>query len=111
MRPVCAMTTARFDAVMVLPSPGAALVTSSVCSGVSTDANSMFARRVRYASAALGPWIQETGKLIHLAPTVCALHPHDAAQGAQAGDLLDRVRVLDRVVQLLHDKRDARDNQ
>jgi hypothetical protein len=50
-RPAWANATARLDAVMVLPSSGAALVTRSVRTGLSTEANSMLLRSVRYDSA------------------------------------------------------------
>ena len=51
-RPSWANTTARFAAVVVLPSPGMELVTRSVLIGASTAANSTFVRSVRYDSAA-----------------------------------------------------------
>ncbi len=51
-RPVCAKSVARFAAVTVLPSPGTELVIRSVRIGSSIAANSMFARRMRYASDA-----------------------------------------------------------
>ena len=54
VRPAWAKATARLPDVVVFPSLGMELVTRSVLTGSSTEANSRFVRSVRYASAA-GP--------------------------------------------------------
>ena len=49
--PACAITTARFDASVLLPSPGFVLVIKMVCTGLSIEEYWMFVRSVRSDSA------------------------------------------------------------
>ena len=95
----------------VLPSPGAALVTSRVRDGSvhGRELDVAAQRSVRLGGA--GARIEEGGELVDLASAAIALHPRDRAERAQAGDLLDGVRVLDRIVELLREERDAADDE
>ena len=48
--PCCPKTTAKFEIVVVFPSPGSAEVTIIERTWLSTDVNSMFVRMLRYCS-------------------------------------------------------------